>query len=247
MKRLTPNNPEVPRSFFCPLTLDIMFEPVLDTQGNSYERVAIEAWLTLYQVSPLTKQYMDIRSLIPNKAMQDVIHSVMGKEWAEKRQHELPQGSAVEFIANTRRRRPIRHACSYRRIIDGYLADISDLIDMDLALDENGTCAFQYKTLKFQVHVEEFASYYTISTMPLVPTITNEIKDQILRLSHFQTKGATLSAKKTDQGEQLQLMYVKGTAEVSSEKFRLILDDFIGTAASLRRLLLNSSTTASDT
>lgn len=235
---------EVPRSFYCPLTLDIMLDPVLDSQGNTYERVAIEAWLQLHQLSPLTKQFMDIRCLIPNKAMQEVIHGTMGNEWAEKRRQELPQGSVADFVANTLPQRTIKHKCSYRQIIDSYLQEISSVIGMELLLGANGVCAFTYKALEFQIQVEEFCSYYSISSLPLVPVITTEIKDKILRLNHFQTKGATLSMKKTKEGEGLQLMYIKGIAEVSSDKFRLILEDFIGTAASLRGFLLQQPTTA---
>ena len=31
-------------AFECPITHEIMHDPVIDKDGNSYERVAIEAW-----------------------------------------------------------------------------------------------------------------------------------------------------------------------------------------------------------
>ena len=35
----------VPQSFVCPLTHETMLDPVVDPEGNTYERAAIEDWL----------------------------------------------------------------------------------------------------------------------------------------------------------------------------------------------------------
>jgi outer membrane murein-binding lipoprotein Lpp len=39
------NPAQVPSSFKCPITNDVMREPVIDPEGNSYEKYAIEDWL----------------------------------------------------------------------------------------------------------------------------------------------------------------------------------------------------------
>ena len=39
------NLAQVPSSFKCPITNDVMREPVIDPEGNSYEKYAIEDWL----------------------------------------------------------------------------------------------------------------------------------------------------------------------------------------------------------
>lgn len=31
-------------SFYCPITASLMYDPVVDREGNSYERFAIEQW-----------------------------------------------------------------------------------------------------------------------------------------------------------------------------------------------------------
>ena len=40
-------NGQVPPSFYCPITFEIMRDPVITVDGHSYERVAIEEWISL--------------------------------------------------------------------------------------------------------------------------------------------------------------------------------------------------------
>ncbi len=40
-------------SFLCPITRKLMTDPVIDPDGNSYERSAIENWLKEYSTSPI--------------------------------------------------------------------------------------------------------------------------------------------------------------------------------------------------
>ena len=53
----------------CPITLSEIKDPVLSTvDGYTYEKVAILAWLSNNQISPMTKQSMTTHDLIPNRA-----------------------------------------------------------------------------------------------------------------------------------------------------------------------------------
>ena len=47
---------EVPDYFLCPITHDIMKDPVICIDGFTYERTAIEHWLENNQTSPITRQ-----------------------------------------------------------------------------------------------------------------------------------------------------------------------------------------------
>ena len=51
----------------CPITLEIMRDPVMAPDGHTYEREAIEAWLTRHTTSPCTGLPMDPAvPLMPN-------------------------------------------------------------------------------------------------------------------------------------------------------------------------------------
>ena len=65
-------------SITCPITQDVMVEPVLGIDGHTYERTAIERSLELKQESPLTRTPMTINDLQPNygiKALCDQYHA----------------------------------------------------------------------------------------------------------------------------------------------------------------------------
>eukprot|EP01112_Ceratiomyxa_fruticulosa_P020975 TRINITY_DN7285_c0_g2_i1.p1 TRINITY_DN7285_c0_g2~~TRINITY_DN7285_c0_g2_i1.p1 ORF type:complete len:812 (-),score=239.44 TRINITY_DN7285_c0_g2_i1:113-2548(-) len=64
---------QFPPSFICPLTQEVMKDPVVDPEGNSYERSAIEAWLKNNATSPITRSPLTLDNLIPNRALHDAI------------------------------------------------------------------------------------------------------------------------------------------------------------------------------
>lgn len=68
----------LPGSFYCPLTQDVMTDPVIDPEGNSYERVAITDWLKRNATSPITRNPLSIGQLTPNRALKDLISSRIG-------------------------------------------------------------------------------------------------------------------------------------------------------------------------
>ena len=46
--------PEPPTRFTCPMTGEVMTDPVLDAAGNVYERANIEQWVQENKTAPLT-------------------------------------------------------------------------------------------------------------------------------------------------------------------------------------------------
>jgi hypothetical protein len=62
-------------AMFCPITLDLMHDPVIDPEGNSYERAAIQEHLRRHPSSPITRTPLTPHQLAPNRALQDAIES----------------------------------------------------------------------------------------------------------------------------------------------------------------------------
>jgi ubiquitin/Mg-chelatase subunit ChlD len=65
----------VPPSFVCPLTHEVMTDPVQDPEGNTYERSAIELWLQTNSTSPITRRPLSAGELTPNRALKSAIES----------------------------------------------------------------------------------------------------------------------------------------------------------------------------
>ena len=55
------------------ITQEIMIDPVICTDGNSYERTAIQEWLNINNTSPLTGEILSSINLIPNHTLRNVI------------------------------------------------------------------------------------------------------------------------------------------------------------------------------
>ena len=67
----------VPAEFICPIAQEVMVDPVIGTDGYTYEREAITTWLRKDPTSPQTRQPMPLSSLIPNWALKHLIAEYM--------------------------------------------------------------------------------------------------------------------------------------------------------------------------
>ncbi|XVE56278.1 hypothetical protein DITRI_Ditri03aG0225800 [Diplodiscus trichospermus] len=90
----------IPHEFLCPITLEIMTDPVIVASGQTYERASIEKWFdSNHRTCPKTRQTLAHLSLAPNYALKNLI-----TQWCEKNNFKLPKkedlassdGSSVE-------------------------------------------------------------------------------------------------------------------------------------------------------
>ncbi|EKX52054.1 hypothetical protein GUITHDRAFT_65299, partial [Guillardia theta CCMP2712] len=66
-------------SFFCPMSRQVMTDPVTCCDGLTYDRPHIEAWLQDHDTSPLTNARLASRTLVPNIALRNAI-----EEWQQQ-------------------------------------------------------------------------------------------------------------------------------------------------------------------
>ncbi|KAK9067543.1 hypothetical protein SSX86_011654 [Deinandra increscens subsp. villosa] len=68
------NGVSVPSYFICPLTLQLMFDPVIVSTGQTYERDSIQNWLNNGLLRcPVTRQTLSHKNLIPNYTVKALI------------------------------------------------------------------------------------------------------------------------------------------------------------------------------
>eukprot|EP00271_Cylindrocystis_brebissonii_P003739 TRINITY_DN14_c0_g1_i1.p1 TRINITY_DN14_c0_g1~~TRINITY_DN14_c0_g1_i1.p1 ORF type:complete len:972 (-),score=181.63 TRINITY_DN14_c0_g1_i1:2662-5499(-) len=70
---------DAPSSLFCPITQEIMVNPVLASDGHTYEEQAITQWLEKNDRSPMTNAELKNKDLVPNHAVKSMI-----REWHER-------------------------------------------------------------------------------------------------------------------------------------------------------------------
>jgi serine/threonine-protein phosphatase 6 regulatory ankyrin repeat subunit B len=66
---------EVPDDYICPITAEIMTDPVSTVDGFTYEREAITEWLRTKDTSPVTGTTLESKTLIPNLSLRSMIRS----------------------------------------------------------------------------------------------------------------------------------------------------------------------------
>ena len=57
----------------CPITKELMRDPVVASDGYTYERSAIEAWMGKTMLSPITHAPLPHKDLVPNLTMRSAI------------------------------------------------------------------------------------------------------------------------------------------------------------------------------
>lgn len=67
----------IPREYICPITNEIMRDPVLAFDGNTYERSAISSYLKRYNKSPITGAPAEHTMVFANKTFASVIQKFL--------------------------------------------------------------------------------------------------------------------------------------------------------------------------
>jgi hypothetical protein len=83
-----------PEDFRCPISLELMSDPVILATGQTYDRSSIQRWLDAgHRTCPKTKQllYEDNIKLIPNYALRSLVH-----QWASVHGIDLNKKSSTE-------------------------------------------------------------------------------------------------------------------------------------------------------
>ncbi|KAG6402266.1 hypothetical protein SASPL_139143 [Salvia splendens] len=90
-------SPIIPDNFRCPISLELMQDPVIVSTGQTYERLCIQKWLDAgHKTCPKTQQTLVHTALTPNYVLKSLIAL-----WCESNGVELPKKQG-----NYRNRRP---------------------------------------------------------------------------------------------------------------------------------------------
>ena len=77
--------PAPPDAFLCPITQELMADPVIAADGHSYERAEIETWFaTGKQTSPMTNSAMASQTLTANHGLKSQIKEWQGRSNAQR-------------------------------------------------------------------------------------------------------------------------------------------------------------------
>ena len=109
--------PAPPDAFLCPITQELMADPVIAADGHSYERAEIEKWFaTGKQTSPMTNSAMASQTLVSNHGLKSQIKEWQGRSNAQRvadliatlvlakdaKEIERQLGSLAQFVGHSK-------------------------------------------------------------------------------------------------------------------------------------------------
>ncbi|KAE8685351.1 U-box domain-containing protein 3 [Hibiscus syriacus] len=79
----------IPPHFLCPLSLELMTDPVIVASGQTYDRTSIQKWLDSgLSICPMTRQTLKHRDLIPNHTVKNMVAN-----WCDEKSLQLSNNS----------------------------------------------------------------------------------------------------------------------------------------------------------
>eukprot|EP00986_Skeletonema_menzelii_P014354 scaffold9463_cov140-Skeletonema_menzelii.AAC.5 len=98
-----PEGIPIPETFICPLSRRLMVDPVIDKEGNSYERTAIQIYLTATEgISPTGKQHLKVSELIENRGLKMAIEVALQNALVEQKKSNKRGGKMGKRFSLTR-------------------------------------------------------------------------------------------------------------------------------------------------
>ena len=82
-------NVRVPENFICPISFEIMLDPVVTADGYTFERSAISRWLEGHNTSPLTGLELENKTLTSIFAFKNSIEEVIEEEYNKQLDQQI--------------------------------------------------------------------------------------------------------------------------------------------------------------
>jgi ubiquitin-protein ligase len=153
--------PNIPPDYLCPISQDIMPNPVILDDGFSYERENIVRWLEKSSISPMTGEKIS-KKMIPNKTLKSAISM-----WIEK---QSKKGEKVSNQTNVLTNQPFQ-----------IIRENEDSLYYDCAPDANVYDLIYYLYTKHQMNLSTYTlvdtSGYSITNKN---TLLSKLKNRIV-------------------------------------------------------------------
>lgn len=213
------------QDFLCPISLQPMRDPVIDTDGNTWDRSSIMAWLKEHKTSPKSKNKLMSQSLVPNRILRNLIEDQLGPGFIQECQPVSTEAAETS-----------------RDVINRYLKVIGESIGKAMALNDSGISTFTYKHLTTVIEVPEshdsFFVYTSLSKdLSSDETAWSAALKKSMNLNYLQqeTRGGCISMGPSN-GEIIY-SYNDRVSETNETIFSYSLANFIGTALKLGKAL----------
>ena len=216
---------ETNQDFVCPISLQPMRDPVIDTDGNTWDRSSILAWLKEHKTSPKSGNKLTSQSLVPNRILRNLIEDQLGPGFIQECQPVSTEAAETS-----------------RDVINRYLKVIGESVGKDIALNDSGISAFTYEHLTIVIEVPESPDSFFVYTnlskdLSSDETAWSAALKKSMKLNYLQqeTRGGCISMDPSN-GEII-FSYRDRVSEINEALFRNSLENFIDAAIELGKAL----------
>ena len=140
-----------PEDYYCPITGELMVDPVVDPDGHSYDKVAILKWLDTKKISPLTRNVLIASDLRPNLSLKNCIEAIRDQLTEDQLvlKSRIHNEDNVEFYASLKDIKTNTSLCNGKLLVNINMpnTDIRPPVDICLTIDISGSMATE-ATLK---------------------------------------------------------------------------------------------------
>jgi len=109
----TPEDDEVPTRLLCPISQQMMIDPVVTADGITYDRSAIEEWFCKRRAvgdaqppSPMTGERLEHTTLVPNLCVRSFV-----RDYAEE--HAAVHAECADYLERLVKLREARHTVAH--------------------------------------------------------------------------------------------------------------------------------------
>tara|TARA_Y100000389_G_scaffold166861_1_gene171780 strand:+ start:62 stop:2347 length:2286 start_codon:yes stop_codon:yes gene_type:complete len=133
----------VPDDFYCPISGELMVDPVSDPEGHTYEKSQIETWLQTNQTSPMTRSPLLQSDLTPNISMRKSIESIRDKlrEDQLKKESKIIQEKNIHFTNKLREINLSTYYYNNKLLVKVHMPEVEvrEPVDIVVCLDVSGS------------------------------------------------------------------------------------------------------------
>jgi hypothetical protein len=157
------------KQYICPLTKEIMKEPMTDFEGNSYERDAILKYLETHNTSPVTGNPLCPLHLTTNSAMRERIQYTLKLKVCldvlNSKEKSAPTSGQFTNEHNVQTSQQCHFKpLSLRQSVDMFIKEVNSASPNGIInrLDSSGNASFVYKGRDYTLQVPEGLSHNVI-------------------------------------------------------------------------------------
>ncbi|KAK9167243.1 hypothetical protein Scep_002434 [Stephania cephalantha] len=205
----------VPHLFRCPISLDLLTDPVTLSTGQTYDRSSIEKWLKAGNLTcPVTMQKLQDPSIVPNHTLKHLIN-----QWLTKPSNQDHHHQHLRVIDPDLSLASLKHTLESQQPIFTTILDTLDKISILSEIEWKRSCLIQ---LGFFPLLLNFLFCSNAEVSQDKTEVFEKALDCVLTLLPFCDMGSLNMLKETSNFESFKALLQNGSTKMKTSLCSLV-------------------------